>query len=184
MSALMEVPLEERRVVLMAFDNSSNAREAFEWMEKYILRPGKDHLVLLSVVQDDGAGFLDSFLLKSVTLESYGEQEQKAFLKTAGERAEEILRELSHSLANNSITVQRVIIRNTDPKSTICDTAKDTNASLIVLGSRGLSTLKRVLIGSVSEYVVNNAECPVLVVKPTSQSQSQPQSQPQPLLQE
>jgi hypothetical protein len=36
-------------------------------MEKYILRPGKDHLVLLSVVQDDGAGFLDSFLLKSVT---------------------------------------------------------------------------------------------------------------------
>jgi hypothetical protein len=31
MSSLIETPLEERRVVLMAFDNSANAREAFEW---------------------------------------------------------------------------------------------------------------------------------------------------------
>ncbi|KAI9596320.1 hypothetical protein BDF19DRAFT_438750 [Syncephalis fuscata] len=162
---MMEAPLEERRVVLIAFDNSDNAKEAFEWMEKYILRPGKDHVVFLSVVQDDGAGFLDSFLLKSVTLESYGEQEQKDFLKTASERAEEILREMSHALTKNSITVQRVVIRNTDPKTTICDTAKDTRASLIVIGSRGLSAMKRVLIGSVSDYVVKHAECPVLVVK-------------------
>ncbi|RKP22426.1 hypothetical protein SYNPS1DRAFT_25840 [Syncephalis pseudoplumigaleata] len=139
----METPLEERRVVLLAFDNSDNAREAFEWTKKHLLQPGKDHLILLSVVQDDGAGFLDSFLLKSVTLESYGEQEQKAFLKTASERAEEILLDMSHSLTQNSITVQRVVIRNTDPKSTICDTAKDTKASLIVVGSRGLSALQR-----------------------------------------
>jgi nucleotide-binding universal stress UspA family protein len=41
-------------------------------------------------------------------------------------------------------------------------------ADLVVLGSRGLSTTKRILLGSVSSAVVNHAPCPVLVVRPRS----------------
>ncbi len=37
---------------------------------------------------------------------------------------------------------------------------------LFVIGSRGLSTAKRILLGSVSSAVVNHAPCPVLVVRP------------------
>jgi nucleotide-binding universal stress UspA family protein len=38
-------------------------------------------------------------------------------------------------------------------------------ADLIVIGSRGLSGMKRLLMGSVSESVVRHAHCPVLVVR-------------------
>ena len=39
-------------------------------------------------------------------------------------------------------------------------------ADLAVVGSRGLSTTKRILLGSVSSALVAHAPCPVLVVRP------------------
>ena len=38
-------------------------------------------------------------------------------------------------------------------------------ADLVVVGARGLGTVKRLLLGSVSETVLRHAECPVLIVK-------------------
>jgi nucleotide-binding universal stress UspA family protein len=45
-------------------------------------------------------------------------------------------------------------------------------ADLLVIGSRGLSTAKRIVLGSVSSGVVNHAPCPVLVVRPPSTKKS------------
>ncbi len=39
-------------------------------------------------------------------------------------------------------------------------------SDLLVVGSRGLSTAQRLLLGSVSSALVNRAACPVLVVRP------------------
>jgi nucleotide-binding universal stress UspA family protein len=43
--------------------------------------------------------------------------------------------------------------------------AEREGVSLIVVGSRGLTGLKRTLLGSVADYVVKNAHCNVLVVR-------------------
>jgi nucleotide-binding universal stress UspA family protein len=52
-----------------------------------------------------------------------------------------------------------------DPGSEIVTIATDSNADLIVMGSRGLTGVKRVLLGSVASHVLRHAPCPMLVVK-------------------
>ena len=48
----------------------------------------------------------------------------------------------------------------------IVQVAEDIEASLIVMGNRGLGGIRRALMGSVSDSVVRHAPCPVLVVRP------------------
>ena len=48
----------------------------------------------------------------------------------------------------------------------VVDTARAHDASVIVLGARGLTGIRHVLLGSVSEKVVRHAERPVLVLHP------------------
>ena len=50
-----------------------------------------------------------------------------------------------------------------DPGAVIVDAAKD--ADLVIVGSRGLNTVQRILMGSVSSKVVHRASCDVLVVR-------------------
>ncbi len=52
-----------------------------------------------------------------------------------------------------------------EPVDEIVKKAKRSQFDLIVMGARGLSTLKKLLIGSVSEGVLKKASCPVLIVK-------------------
>jgi nucleotide-binding universal stress UspA family protein len=48
----------------------------------------------------------------------------------------------------------------------ILDQLEKHPTDLLVVGSRGLSTTKRIFLGSVSTAVVTHAPCPVLVVRP------------------
>lgn len=51
------------------------------------------------------------------------------------------------------------------PADVICELAKEEQVDLIVVGSCGHSKISRILLGSVSDSIVNHAHCPVLVVK-------------------
>ncbi|KAH7516517.1 universal stress protein A-like protein [Ziziphus jujuba] len=52
-----------------------------------------------------------------------------------------------------------------DPRAAICDAVQKHNIDLLVLGEHGIGKLQRAILGSVSNYCVQNAKCPVLVVK-------------------
>ena len=47
----------------------------------------------------------------------------------------------------------------------IVDYAEENNIDLIIIGTRGRSGFKKLLLGSVASHVVTYAHCPVLVVK-------------------
>lgn len=48
----------------------------------------------------------------------------------------------------------------------ITEVAEEVHADLIVMGTQGRRGVRRLLLGSVAEYVMRRAHCPVLTVKP------------------
>ena len=56
-------------------------------------------------------------------------------------------------------------VRDGSPAEQIDDLARELGADLIVMGTRGLTGLPHVLLGSVAERTVRIAGCPVLTVK-------------------
>lgn len=78
--------------------------------------------------------------------------------------ANEILPKLQTLLSTSCPNV-RVSVREGRAAEVILQTAASSQFDLIVLGSRGLSEIQSLLLGSVSYRVAHDAVCPVLVVK-------------------
>jgi nucleotide-binding universal stress UspA family protein len=57
-----------------------------------------------------------------------------------------------------------------NPGRTICNLAQRWSADLILVGSRGLTGVKEMFLGSVSNYVTHHAPCSVLIVRESAQS--------------
>lgn len=51
------------------------------------------------------------------------------------------------------------------PRDRICEVAAEERSQLLVIGSRGLSAVGRLLLGSVSDYVARHAPCSVLIAR-------------------
>lgn len=51
------------------------------------------------------------------------------------------------------------------PGETIVEAAVEEHAMMIIIGTRGLGTLRRTIMGSVSDYVVHHAHVPVIVCR-------------------
>lgn len=59
----------------------------------------------------------------------------------------------------------RTILLEGSAAPTIVEFIKNHNPDLVVMGSRGLSGIKEMFLGSVSHYVVQKSSCPVFIVK-------------------
>ena len=78
--------------------------------------------------------------------------------------AEQNLQRYAEPLRAQGLAVD-VIVREGYPATVIEDEAASQKADMIVIGTRGRSGLKHLLLGSIAERVVQKAPCPVLTVK-------------------
>ncbi|CAI9771099.1 unnamed protein product [Fraxinus pennsylvanica] len=154
------------RRVGVAVDFSPCSRKALEWAVNNIVRKG-DHLILVTVQHEGNYekgeaqlwGATGSPLIPLIefsephTMKKYGvnlDPETLDIVATASKQKE--------------ITVLLKVFWG-DAREKLCESIDNIPLECLVIGNRGLGKIKRAIMGSVSNYVVNNATCPVTVVK-------------------
>ncbi|CAL4951878.1 unnamed protein product [Urochloa decumbens] len=141
------------RNIGVAVDFSSCSKAALRWASTNLTRSG-DKLILIHVnssfQNEQGAVHLWE---QSDVTKTYGVSPDKETI--------EILTQVAHQ---RGIEVYAKIFYG-DPAKKLYEAVDLVPLSCMVIGSRGLSTLKRALMGSVSTYIVNHVACPVTVVK-------------------
>ena len=84
--------------------------------------------------------------------------------KMLKEAEEELLDHLTKPIKAAGGELAQAQLMLARPDREIVGLAKDINAGLIVMGSRGRGGIRRALLGSVSDSVLRNAHCLVMVV--------------------
>jgi len=79
-------------------------------------------------------------------------------------RGERVLAESEQFAKTRGVSVEKVL-REGDAVNEIVAEAKAGKFDLVVVGHRGMSKLKELFLGGVSEGVSHKAPCPVLIVK-------------------
>ena len=158
--------------ILVAYDGSDHARRAFLLAEQLLRENEACTVYLLSVIpnqplEDESAAKIASEKADwfGPTTELLDPDRMDAELRASYEAVKStVLASLSADLTD---VEDRVIVDSIGSSSIargICDYATARNCDLIVMGRRGLGTL-RSTIGSVSAQVLHESEIPVLTVK-------------------
>ena len=95
-------------------------------------------------------------------------------MKALHERGNKVLEEAKTVAAKEVPSVEtRLVIGS--PAAAICAAAEKESCDLIVMGSRGLSDVKGMFLGSVSHAVLQRSKCPVLLIKESSAVEDAPE---------
>jgi nucleotide-binding universal stress UspA family protein len=87
------------------------------------------------------------------------------FMRNMRNEGEKYLDKVKVKANEKDIQIKTEINSSKDISGGILDFAEENNINLIVIGTRGRSGFKKLLLGSVAAHVVTYAHCPVLVVK-------------------
>ena len=79
-------------------------------------------------------------------------------------KTREFLEIVKKKVEKENLTCETIVRLDPQPYLPIVEEAKKKNVDLIVMGTRGMTGLKRVFLGSVAQKVIGYAPCPVMVV--------------------
>eukprot|EP00918_Siedleckia_nematoides_P004263 GHVU01009528.1.p1 GENE.GHVU01009528.1~~GHVU01009528.1.p1 ORF type:complete len:184 (-),score=25.57 GHVU01009528.1:1117-1611(-) len=147
-----------KRFILLAVDTSENSKYMFQWFLDNILR--SDDMVILTHCPE--APKLPTLTFKSGMTPPV--DEWKKILDETNSRTRSLEEDYEGTCIQKKLRYKVRGESYKKPGEGILKIADSENVDMIVMGTRGISGLKRVVMGSTSEYVVKNAKCPVIVV--------------------
>ncbi len=147
------------RSVLYADDGSEGAREAGDLLAAWsIFRGLRTTVISVSEVAVPWSAGMAPGLYDQV-MESYVESVQEARRECAA-----LVSSTADRLSDAGL-VTSVDVRDGDPAPAIVKAAIEHSVDLVVMGTRGLTGLSRILLGSVARNVLVHAQCSVLIVR-------------------
>lgn len=139
--------------ILLATDRSANSAKALEYAQD-LAQKYNSELIVLNV----------NYIPKQFNVH---ENSYYSYITDMEDKvtsdAEKYLNQLKHELIQKNINVKTIFEKGI-VGSTIVEKSAQEGCDIIVMGSRGLNSIERLLIGSVSNYVVHHAKCPVLLI--------------------
>ncbi|EOI03085.1 universal stress protein [Enterococcus moraviensis ATCC BAA-383] len=143
--------LQNYRRIMVAVDGSSEAELAFQKAMNVAMRNDAE-LLLAHVIDTRAFQSVSSF--------------DGVLAEQATEMAKQTLEGYKKQAKEHGCEKVSSIIEYGSPKPLIAkQLPQDHEVDLIMLGATGLNAVERLFIGSVSEYVIRNASCDVLVVR-------------------
>ncbi|KAJ1553014.1 hypothetical protein HK096_009560 [Nowakowskiella sp. JEL0078] len=146
-----------KRVICIAIDDSKHSEYAFHYLIDNIAQEG-DQIVLLNVRPYP---VIPSARITGMYIDINFEEK---FDDDARSSSHSLLQKYGIQLQKLGISCRAIALRG-DAREQIVSKVSEIQASLLVIGSRGLGAFKRNLIGSVSDYVLHHISCAVLVSK-------------------
>ena len=135
--------------ILVAVDGSESSKKAFD-KSVFLAQKCNSKLYVVHVVLDWEYGG-DS----AATFELIEELRAKGI---------ELLEQCKKQALQSNLQVE-TLLEQGDYAHEIIEVAKRKNCDIIMMGSRGMSPFKELLLGSVSLKVMHHASCPVMVVR-------------------
>jgi nucleotide-binding universal stress UspA family protein len=124
----------------------------------------------IEMAKKDGAQVI-ALTVNRIPLSSYGLATPQEEVKQSKDNEEmqefkEWLDKISQNAKQNSVQLKKEIINSQmSVEAAIVEYAESEVVDLIVVGTRGNSGIKNMLLGSIASGVVKYATCPVMVVK-------------------
>lgn len=142
--------------ILLGVDFSRDAEAAVRFLSGLRFPTGSE-LVLSHIVKGTSE-------LKELSHVKNVEEGLRRIRQHAHERATNHLHRLQEKFIDPALTTQ-IIVKEGNPGEELLFLAAQKHIDLAVLGTRGISGLTRFLLGSVSEWILHEASCSVLVVR-------------------
>ncbi|CAI7751299.1 unnamed protein product [Closterium sp. NIES-54] len=159
-------PLKKSRKILVAVDPSDESSYALKWaLENVIQAEDKVHLLHAQPYPKVYAGPAGPARFGAAGAGFYVPPEVVETMKKQEEAvSRQVLRAAKAMCEQFKVSAEADVIEG-EPRESICDAVEQLGVQLLVIGSHGYGTVKRAFLGSVSDYCVHHAACPVVVVR-------------------